>query len=76
MVDVEMQAYLRDNQCLDGSLGRAVEIVANSFSSDQSLITIGYFLVIGNCVATVAIYLLSQNSINQKIFKNENEKVE
>ena len=52
-----MYEYLRDNGCTDGALGRGIEMIANSYSSDQSTITIGYWFSITGCVASVLIYL-------------------
>ena len=52
-----MYEYLRDNGCTDGSLGRGVEMIANSYSSDQLIITIGYWFAITGCVASVLTYL-------------------
>jgi hypothetical protein len=52
-----MYEYLRDNECTDGALSRGVEIIANSYSSDQLTITIGYWFAITGCVASVLIYM-------------------
>ena len=56
-LDIEMYEYLRDNECTDGALGRGIEMIANSYSSDQSTITIGYWFAIGGCAASVLTYL-------------------
>ena len=52
-----MYEYLRVNGCTDGALSRGVEIIAKSYSSDQSTITIGYWFAITGCVASVLTYL-------------------
>jgi hypothetical protein len=57
LLDIGMYEYLRDNGCTDGALGRGVEMIANSYSSDQSTITIGYWFAIGGCLASVLTYL-------------------
>jgi hypothetical protein len=34
LLDIGMYEYLRDNGCTDGALGRGVEMIAKSYSSD------------------------------------------
>jgi hypothetical protein len=58
-----MYEYLRDSECTDGALGRGIEITANSYSSDLSTITIGFWFAITGCVASVLIYLAGNKHI-------------
>ena len=52
-----MYEYLRDNECTDGPLSRGIEIIANSYSSAQSAITIGRWFAIAASIASVLTYL-------------------
>ncbi len=45
-VDLSMMRYLAENQCVDGSLGRAIEVYAGQFKSDNGLIGIAFAFII------------------------------
>jgi hypothetical protein len=69
-----MLEYLRDNECTDGALGIGVEIIANSYSSDQLYLTYGYWFAIAGCVASVLIFLTSIKNTDGPLEESKNKK--
>lgn len=62
-VDIYMYEYLRDNQCTDGALARAIEMIANSYANDMKVISVGLAFALGSFAASLLLFVCSSNGI-------------
>jgi hypothetical protein len=60
-VDLSMLGYLADNQCLDGALGRAIDVYTSYSKKDDRIVGAALALVVVSIVVKVVMLLCSLN---------------
>lgn len=66
-IDLSMLKYLAENQCLDGSLGRSIDVYAGQFKSDNGLIGVAFAFAILSIVSKLIMVVCCNTCLYGKI---------